>query len=59
MGEKIKSAFQWKCREQCSKRKQSNVVKLLRGQTANEANVVFAIGLEKSDLHKHSGGDQR
>ena len=58
-GRKIK-CFRWKCREQCSKKEvQSNVVKTTKGHVVNEANVAFAIDLEKNGLHKHSGGDQR
>lgn len=35
------------------------MVKTTKGQVVNEANVAFAIDLEKNGLHKHSGGDQR
>lgn len=33
--------------------------KLLRGSLANEVNMVFATDLERRDLHKHRGGDQK
>lgn len=35
------------------------MVETTEGPNHNEANTVFATDLEKSDLPKHSGGDQR